>query len=148
MMTIIYILYIVMLIFGILQIILFFKVWGMTDDVKELKNLYADRSKELSSSIDKLAYAIKNSNQLKGESQKSKQQPPITATKVEERIQEKVAQVEKELPIIDENSDEFKQRLRKWKILNSKGYTEQAVNEYMEYTGRSREYAVKFMKTI
>lgn len=29
---------VVMIVFGILQIILFFKVWGMTNDIKELKN--------------------------------------------------------------------------------------------------------------
>ena len=29
-------LFIVMLVFGILQIILFFKIWGMTNDVKEI----------------------------------------------------------------------------------------------------------------
>lgn len=34
---------IVFLVFGILQIILFFKVWGMTNDVKKIKNkLYED----------------------------------------------------------------------------------------------------------
>lgn len=30
---------IVIIVFGILQIILFFKVWGMTNDIKEIKNL-------------------------------------------------------------------------------------------------------------
>ena len=28
----------ILIIFGVLQIILFFKIWGMTNDVKELKN--------------------------------------------------------------------------------------------------------------
>lgn len=31
---------IVLLIFGVLQIILFFKVWGMTNDIKEIRNKY------------------------------------------------------------------------------------------------------------
>lgn len=31
---------IILLIFGILQIILFFKVWGMTNDIKEIRNKY------------------------------------------------------------------------------------------------------------
>ena len=39
-MAIINIIYVVMLIFGILQIILFFKVWGMTNDIKEIRNKY------------------------------------------------------------------------------------------------------------
>jgi hypothetical protein len=32
---------IVMIVFGILQIILFFKLWGMTNDVKKLRNKFA-----------------------------------------------------------------------------------------------------------
>ena len=39
-MAIINIIYVVMLIFGILQIILFFKVWGMTNAIKEIRNKY------------------------------------------------------------------------------------------------------------
>lgn len=31
---------IILLIFGLLQIILFFKVWGMTNDIKEIRNKY------------------------------------------------------------------------------------------------------------
>lgn len=31
---------IVLLIFGVMQIILFFKVWGMTNDIKEMRNKY------------------------------------------------------------------------------------------------------------
>lgn len=31
---------IILLIFGVLQIILFFKVWGMTNDIKEIRNKY------------------------------------------------------------------------------------------------------------
>lgn len=31
---------IVLLIFGVLQIILFFKVWEMTNDIKEIRNKY------------------------------------------------------------------------------------------------------------
>ncbi|MFR2069325.1 MAG: hypothetical protein ACLS4S_03680 [Bacteroides nordii] len=34
------ILSIILLIFGVLQIILFFKIWGMTDDIKDIRNKY------------------------------------------------------------------------------------------------------------
>lgn len=37
------IIYIIGIIFGVLQIILFFKIWGMTNDVKELKNTFCTR---------------------------------------------------------------------------------------------------------
>ncbi|WP_195545844.1 hypothetical protein [Bacteroides finegoldii] len=31
---------IILLIFGVLQIILFFKVWGMTNDIREIRNKF------------------------------------------------------------------------------------------------------------
>ena len=31
---------IILLVFGVLQIILFFKIWGMTNDIKEIRNKY------------------------------------------------------------------------------------------------------------
>lgn len=34
----------VVIIFGVLQIILFFKLWGMTNDVKEIKNIMKPNS--------------------------------------------------------------------------------------------------------
>ena len=29
---------IVLLVFGVLQIVLFFKIWGMTNDIREMRN--------------------------------------------------------------------------------------------------------------
>lgn len=46
-MIIINIIYIVMLVFGILQIILFFKLWGMTNDVRSMKEQLQKNNKEL-----------------------------------------------------------------------------------------------------
>jgi hypothetical protein len=37
------VIYIIGIVFGILQIILFFKIWGMTNDVKDLKNKFCTR---------------------------------------------------------------------------------------------------------
>lgn len=31
---------IVLLVFGVLQIVLFFKIWGMTNDIREMRNKY------------------------------------------------------------------------------------------------------------
>lgn len=31
---------IIFIVFGLLQIILFFKIWGMTNDIREMKNKY------------------------------------------------------------------------------------------------------------
>lgn len=35
---------IIIVVFGILQLILFFKIWGMTNDIREIKNKYLDSS--------------------------------------------------------------------------------------------------------
>lgn len=37
---------IVMLVFGVLQIILFFKIWGMTNDVKKISSIFAIPDKQ------------------------------------------------------------------------------------------------------
>jgi len=44
--TISLILAIVMLVFGVLQIILFFKIWGMTNNVKKISNRFATLDKQ------------------------------------------------------------------------------------------------------
>jgi hypothetical protein len=33
---------VIIIVFGILQIVLFFKLWGMTDDIKSIKNKYLE----------------------------------------------------------------------------------------------------------
>ena len=38
---------IILIVFGILQIILFFKIWRMTDDIREIKNKYINSSSNL-----------------------------------------------------------------------------------------------------
>jgi hypothetical protein len=138
---------IIFIVFGILQIILFFKMWGMTNDVKELKNLYADRSKELASSINRLSDVIKSS--IPKEEKQPVKKNIIPEKKFSELIQEPYKKApENELPAIDENSNDFKQHLRKWKILKDKGYVEQAVREYMEYTQLERDFAEDFINNL
>lgn len=53
---IINILSIILLVFGVLQIILFFKLWGMTNDVRSIKDQFAANNKELE-------YYIKSMNE-------------------------------------------------------------------------------------
>jgi len=59
----------VYLLAGIIQlvilIVLIVKFLQLTTDVKQLKNLYAERSRELSSSIDKLSSVIKEQSNSK-----------------------------------------------------------------------------------
>ncbi|KAA4671632.1 hypothetical protein F3B42_14415 [Bacteroides ovatus] len=138
---------IIFIIFGILQIILFFKLWGMTNDVKELKNAYTDRSKELISSINKLSEITKL---IMPRENKPEAKENITiGSKTINPIKDSYKKApEKELPIIDENNNDFKQHLHKWKVLKDKGYVEQAVREYMEYTQLEREFAEDFINSL
>lgn len=56
---------IILLIFGVLQIILFFKVWGMTNDIKEIRNKYLKdedekrRQKQNTTQLPKSAVGLK-----------------------------------------------------------------------------------------
>ena len=92
---------------------------------------------------------IKDLNISKGDDSKKEIKEGI---KIEEKMEESCNMKNeihaKENPIIDENSDDFKQHLRKWKILKGKGYTDQAIKEYMEYTKRDMNSAVDFINSI
>lgn len=138
---------IIIIVFGILQIILFFKLWGMTNDVKELKKLYSDKSKELILSINKLSEVTKSL--IPKEDKQDTKKSIIVEANIVEPIKDSYKEApKKELPVIDENSNDFKQHLRKWKVLKDKGYVEQAVREYMEYTQLEREFAEDFISSL
>ena len=132
------ILSIVIIVFGVLQIILFFKVWGMTNNVNELIKMYDNR---VVGEMQKL-----NSNKVD-----SRLETKISSQegKKEERT-EKVhkEEIKKELPVIDENSNDFKLHLHKWEVLKKKGFVEQAIKEYMQYTGLEREFAENFINGL
>ncbi len=144
---------VVYLLAGIIQLIillvLIVKFLQLVADVKQLKNLYTERSRELSSSIDKLSSAIKEQSNSKDndKSDVAKDENIVAEQKKEPNKPYNEASA-KEVPTVDENSDDFKQHLRKWKILKNKGYTEQAIREYMEYTKRDMSYAVDFINSI
>ncbi|MBG9217303.1 hypothetical protein [Bacteroides ovatus] len=144
---------VVYLLAGIIQlvilIILIVKFLQLAADVKQLKNSYMERSKELSSSIKTLSSIIKDLNIPKGDDSKKGIKEGIRIEeKKEESCNMKNEIHAKEKPIIDENSDDFKQHLRKWKILKGKGYTDQAIKEYMEYTKQDMNSAVNFINSI
>ena len=143
----------VYLLAGIIQlvilIVLIVKFLQLAADVKQLKNLYTERSRELSSSIDKLSSAIKEqSNSKYNDNPHVAKDENIVAELKKEPNKPYNEAPAKEVPTVDENSNDFKQHLRKWKILKNKGYTDQAGREYMEYTKRDMSYAVDFINSI
>ena len=143
----------VYLLAGIIQlvilIVLIVKFLQLAADVKQLKNLYTERSRELSSSIDKLSSAIKEQSNSKDNDKPhvAKDENIVAELKKEPNKPYNEAPA-KEVSTVDENSNDFKQHLRKWKILKNKGYTEQAIREYMEYTKRDMNSAVDFINSI
>lgn len=143
----------VYLLAGIIQlvilIVLIVKFLQLAADVKQLKNLYTERSRELSSSIDKLSSAIKEQSNSKDNDKPhvAKDENIVAELKKEPNKPYNEAPA-KEVPTVDENSNDFKQHLRKWKILKNKGYTDQAIREYMEYTKRNMNSAVDFINSI
>ena len=77
---------IIIIVFGILQIILFFKVWGMTNNVSELKKMYEEKSDRLIWGINKIIEEINKSNTQNEKKQEAKQ------TVIFEKKEEKLAQ--------------------------------------------------------
>ena len=65
---------IIIIVFGVLQIFLFFKIWGMTDDIRSIKNKYINNIVEstISTSSNRLQYrvgdlvvSVKNDKQMR-----------------------------------------------------------------------------------
>lgn len=101
---------VVYLLAGIIQLVillvLIVKFLQLVADVKQLKNLYTERSRELSSSINKLSLAIKDQNNPKDNDKIKDINNNVTEQIKEDKSQNEV--LIKEIPIVDENSDSFK----------------------------------------
>ena len=136
---------IIIIVFGILQIILFLKLWGMTNDIREMKNKYMDdqykRTIEGSVEVrDKrpiqpLEKDIKKEISPKSELLIKKDTTPTT-------------DVRPDVKEIDLESEDFKKLLNRWAVLKKRGFTQQAINEYVEKTSLSIEDAEKFIEEL
>lgn len=142
------ILTIVCLVFGILQIILFFKVWNMTNNVADIKAMYEKQNSEVLALLKTIALKLKESN-LQHNDQKSKDKIKAVVVTTEIKKDNTLAQPpKKKRPAIDESSEEYQRNIKKWNVLKSRGYTEQAVREYMEYTGAEQNEATEFINSL
>ena len=126
------ILAIVCLVFGILQIILFFKVWNMTNNVAGIKALYEKQNSEMLALLKTIASEMKEPKQHNNKESKG----DIKVVAATER------------PTIDRSSEEYQRKIKKWNVLKSRGYIEQAVREYMEYTGAEQNEATEFINNL
>lgn len=131
---------IIMLVFGILQIILFFKIWGMTNDIRDMKNKYmADDYKRTIDSIEEIKKISKN------EPQSATTATATTTAKVPVQ-QDQLA--EKQIGKIDLENEDFKKLIDRWKILKKRGFIQQAIKEYTEKTSLPIEDAEKFINEL
>lgn len=141
------ILSIVCLVFGVLQIILFFKVWNMTNNVADIKTLCEKQNNEMLALLKTIALELKESKKQHNEKE-SKGAVKTVATTEAKKESTPAQQPKKERPAIDRSSEEYQRNIKKWSILKSRGYKEQAVREYMEYTGAEQDEATEFINNL
>lgn len=140
------ILAIVCLVFGILQIILFFKVWNMTNNVAGIKALYEKQNSEMLALLKTIASEMKEPKQHNNK--ESKGDIKVVAATEIKKESTSAQQPKKERPTIDRSSEEYQRKIKKWNVLKSRGYIEQAVREYMEYTGTEQNEATEFINNL
>lgn len=147
---------IVMIAFGVLQIILFFKMWGMTNDIREMKNKFMNdnysrtvegikeiKDKYLKESYGKIEYSSKEMPQ-KTEVKSSVVHSKEDITKKHDATPLKDIQTKE----IDIESEDFNKLISRWRILKKRGFTQQAINEYTEKTSLPIEDAEKFINEL
>lgn len=139
---------IIITVFGILQIILFFKIWGMTDDIREMKNKYMN---------DKYSRTIEGSVEIKEKQPVikpfAKDTPKESSPKNELSTKDNATPVvdispDMNIEKVDLESEDFKKLINRWKVLKKRGFTQQAVNEYIEKTSLSINDAEKFIEEL
>ena len=139
---------IIITVFGILQIILFFKIWGMTDDIREMKNKYMN---------DKYSRTIEGSVEIKEKQPVikpfAKGTPKESSPKNELSTKDNVTPAvdispDMKMEKVDLESEDFKKLINRWKVLKQRGFTQQAVNEYIEKTSLSINDAEKFIEEL
>lgn len=140
------ILTIVCLVFGVLQIILFFKVWSMTNNVADIKAMYEKQNSEMLALLKTIALGLKEDRQHNNKEGKGDAKA-VAATEIKKESTP-VQQPKKERPAIDRNSEEYRRNIKKWNVLKSRGYIEQAVREYMKYTGAEQGEATEFINNL
>lgn len=150
---------IIIIVFGILQIILFFKIWGMTNDIREIKNKYMNidytgiiqdiqeiKNKYMQKKSDNL-YLPFQKNEVKIASKNSSssndENPtlPIITQRKRKRIKIKIED-------IDTENEDLKKSINKWIVLKKRGFTQQAIKECIEQTSLSEEDADKFISNL
>lgn len=133
---------IVLIVFGVLQIILFFKMWGMTNNVKEIKKRYFDELEARKQEKEALQVSQCVATEPYIEKKDVLKNPiaePVNITKSEN------AQVStREL----KHYDIAEKDINKLKVLKKRGFIEQAINEFIQISSADREDAIIYIDSI
>lgn len=133
---------IVLIVFGVLQIILFFKMWGMTNNVKEIKRKYfeeVEARKQEKEALPVAPFKKTEPNIEKKGTLKSPIAKPDSITK-----SENVQAPEREL----KHYDIAEKDINKLKVLKKRGFIEQAVNEFIKISSADREDAIIYIDSL
>lgn len=150
---------IVIIVFGILQIILFFKLWGMTNDIREMKSKYMEENynrivEEFREIKDKY---IKDTNKVSTHKDSStpKENKTFSNSKNELSIKKEIqnsntinVNADRQLEEIDIENEDFNKLISRWKVLKNRGFIKQAIDEYIEKTSLPIEDAEKFIEEL
>lgn len=137
---------IVLIIFGVLQIILFFKMWGMTNNVKEIKKIYFEeleiRKKEIHKKEEVQPASPRSEPKQNIEKKNTLQIPPHEPVG-------KISEEEFHVPIQElKHYDIDEKDINKFKVLKKRGFTEQAINEFIKISSADREDAITFINSL
>ena len=136
---------IIIIVFGILQIILFFKLWGMTNDIREMKNKYMDDQykRTIEGSVE-----VRDKRPIQPLEKDIKKEISPKSELLIKKDTTPTADVRPDVKEIDLESEDFKKLLNRWAVLKKRGFTQQAINEYVEKTSLSIEDAEKFIEEL
>lgn len=146
---------IIIIVFGILQIILFFKIWGMTNDIREIKNKYINIDytgiiQDIREIKNQYMQKKDNNTQLPFQKKEIKIESKNSSysndenTSIPITVQRKIIKIED----IDTENEDLKKSINKWIILKKRGFIQQAIKECIEQTSLSEEDANKFISNL
>lgn len=129
---------IVLIVFGVLQIILFFKMWGMTNNVKKIKEKYFEEAEvRKQEKENRLTPSFNEPNT-------SKETAPNRETS--QKLHTESAIETRQTPTKPtKHYDLAEKDINKLKVLKKRGFIEQANNEFISLTSASKEDASSYI---
>lgn len=141
----------------LISIAYFFFVKVVIEISKSIKNRDSDNIeillREISEKVGKIQSAQPKPNIIVKEAEQRFHNNSSKMAEGERKIEEQAikkeeTQKKKKVVSIDTGTNEFKNNLHKWGVLKQKGYIEQAIKEYQEYTGLDYEESKDFINSL